>query len=60
MAEATAQVEAVLSLVEPILQFLFAQRVPKRFEIRELTHCVCVQLINTGKSFFTNGLLVIG
>ena len=60
MAEATAQVEAVLSLVKPILQFLFAQRVPKRFEIRELTHCVCVQLINACKSFFTNGFLVIG
>ena len=60
MAEATAKVEAVLTLVKAILQLFLAQRVPERLKIRELAHRIRVQLIDTCKSFFANGFLVVG
>ena len=40
MAETAAKIQAVLSLVEAILQLLLAERVTERLEIRELTDSV--------------------
>ena len=60
MAETAAKIQAVLSLIEAILQLLLAERVTEGLEIRKLTDSVRIQLIDACKSFLTNSFLVVG
>ena len=60
MREAASQVQAILSLVKPVLQLLFAKAVPEGFEVTELAHRIGVELVDACKGFLSDCFLVVG
>lgn len=59
VVKAASEIEAIFTLIEPVLDFLFTKWLFEWTKVRKLTDGVRIELINTSECFFAYCLLVV-